>query len=951
MAKLWGTIGQKLGDLLDDLTTPDALRERLARGVAALERGDAADAERSFREVIDQEPDNGRAWQLLGVSLLARERVAEAIDALELAAAKRPNNYALRMSLLEAWLLRGDVGAALDWGHQALGAAGSQQEMARVYRVMGEIHLDGSAWDHAVRELRKAAALGDEEDRELAGLLGQALYHAGDAEEARVWLSVAATAVPPSPEVLLLLCRIDLAADRLDEARQAAARLLEAEPGDPEALLLSARCTLQEGASPEQARQAALALLQIAPEHPGAHELLGDIYLAAGDGAGALPHLARGAELDRSLLQRAVALALEQEEAPELEQLTARLLQDDPDSPLGLAARALISADQRPAQARADLERATFRGESAPTLLVRGLLDLSDGRPDEAAARLEAALRLDPTSGRARRALREAQRQRSGLTGEGDLYPRLPALARLLEAHPALSAHAREVTQVREVFDRPLLICVMGEFNSGKSTLVNALIGEEVAAMGVTPTTATINLLKYGERRQARVIWRDDHEELLAWSEVREFLDGLDAARAAEVRQVELLYPSEELLQVNVVDTPGLNSLVEGHEQTAREVLARADAVIWLFSAQQAGKQTEKEALALLDQHRLKTVGVLNKIDRLSDEELEQIMAHLQDGFGDLVDRLLPVSTRQALQGMLGEDNELLTRSRFPALRQHLEQSLFSRSAEVKRRATSLRLARSLQEAVDTLEERLRAMDEAAAATRELGQRLDVLLDRARLEEEVAQLERAHHAMYRRGTEEVLAFVQPRSWALGNHRAAPADRDFLLGMISDELNGLCGASRWRMEHDVEDLKIGLAAALEPLDRAGEPERLAPLRASLDQLLADRVGLLKEQVYTRYTAFARGWLGGGKVDGFFTGKLPRITLDQETVFDALWDDRVDLGAELIEPLHAWQQELKAALKEHLARLELELELCKVELTQRFLDPLARGLASARDYAPR
>ena len=49
----------------------------------------------------------------------------------------------------------------------------------------------------------------------------------------------------------------------------------------------------------------------------------------------------------------------------------------------------------------------------------------------------------------------------------------------------------------------------MGEFNAGKSSFVNALAGAEVAPVGVTPTTATINVLRYGAARRARVIYHD----------------------------------------------------------------------------------------------------------------------------------------------------------------------------------------------------------------------------------------------------------------------------------------------------------------------------------------------------------------------------------------------------------------------------------------------------------
>ena len=283
MAKLWDTIGQKLGDLLDDLTTPDALREELARGVAAMDGGDPAAAEACFRRVVDQEDDNGRAWQLLGMSLLAQERTAEAIAALELAAARRSGDFELHCTLMEAERRRGDAQAALARANDALRAASGPEEMVRAYRAAGALHLELSAWGHALRELSKAAALCEEVDRDLAGELGRATYHAGDLDQARIWLSMAATATPPQAGVMALLARVLLELGQAAEAGMAVDRLLEQDPQDPEARLLEVRCMLARAEDRERTRQAALALLDELEGRQDVPALLTDLRRTTGE--------------------------------------------------------------------------------------------------------------------------------------------------------------------------------------------------------------------------------------------------------------------------------------------------------------------------------------------------------------------------------------------------------------------------------------------------------------------------------------------------------------------------------------------------------------------------------------------------------------------------------------------------------------------------------------------
>ena len=89
-----------------------------------------------------------------------------------------------------------------------------------------------------------------------------------------------------------------------------------------------------------------------------------------------------------------------------------------------------------------------------------------------------------------------------------------------------------------EAFDRPLLVAVMGEFNAGKSSFVNALCGAEVAPTGVTPTTATINVLRYGDRAgSARRLPRRQRASRCAAADVAALLAALrdEEARADPV--------------------------------------------------------------------------------------------------------------------------------------------------------------------------------------------------------------------------------------------------------------------------------------------------------------------------------------------------------------------------------------------------------------------------------
>ncbi|GIV98350.1 MAG: hypothetical protein KatS3mg057_3007 [Herpetosiphonaceae bacterium] len=130
-----------------------------------------------------------------------------------------------------------------------------------------------------------------------------------------------------------------------------------------------------------------------------------------------------------------------------------------------------------------------------------------------------------------------------------------------------------------------------GEFNSGKSSFINALLGERVLPEGVTPTTDRINVLRYGP---------EPGEEL------------------QEAYLLERVYPSALLREMNIVDTPGTNAIIRRHEELTREFIPRCDLVLFVTSADRPFTESERGFLEHIRQWGKKIVMVINKIDILS---------------------------------------------------------------------------------------------------------------------------------------------------------------------------------------------------------------------------------------------------------------------------------------------------------------------------------------------
>ncbi len=198
-------------------------------------------------------------------------------------------------------------------------------------------------------------------------------------------------------------------------------------------------------------------------------------------------------------------------------------------------------------------------------------------------------------------------------------------------------------------------LVVVGEFNHGKSTFVNALIGETALPVGVTPTTAAIHHLKYAETPEATVVYQSGKRETINFEETRKFAVG-GGSSVDEVDYLEVGYPAPLLKErILLVDTPGVNDLSLQRADITYSYIPRADAVLFLLDAGQILKESERQFLneKLLKASRDKIVFVITKWDILNEEEKKEALAYARTQLANLVKDpvVFPISAETALQG------------------------------------------------------------------------------------------------------------------------------------------------------------------------------------------------------------------------------------------------------------------------------------------------------------
>jgi tetratricopeptide (TPR) repeat protein len=904
---LWSRVQRRLGDLAGELVL-DEYREQLYHAQRLLGGGNVTAAIEVLEALLVAKPDHGQALILLGEARLVAHEPQPAAAAFERARKVRPGDPAALVGHGLALVALARHEAAIAALARAVAeAAGDRAILADAYRGLGIAWRRSGDVDKAIRELRKAVAE-DGEDIDARAALGEALVaDGGPYDEALRHLERAAGADAPPALALYGLGRMSLVESAVAIARERLGRAREIADRDTTPLGAQIRLDVivAQGDAALAERDATrahgffLEALQLEPRNAGLHAKIAATHRSIGNLDAAMASYERALALGGGgpggieVLRAAVDAAIAAGDVLRQARWSSDLLASDPTDVRAIVARGAAMAGSQPDAARALLQLAAARDDvDAHVGLAR--LELA-GDPAGAAGHALAALRVAPHNGAARQLLTEARAAALGQPGQ-DIAELASFLQNAVAPRRELGHLVGEVARAAANLDQPLLVTVMGEFSSGKSSFVNAFIGADVAPTGITPTTATINVVRYGRERGGRIHSAAGALEL-GWDALMTHLRALTPEAARAIDRVEILVPLPQLEKINIVDTPGLNSIQPEHEATARAFIARADAVVWVFTASQGGKASEKRALQSIRDEGKRVLGVLNKADQLSADETREVLGFLAGELGELVETVVPFAARRAIdwkKTRTGDDGN------WSELDRELEQRFFQQARQLKRDGCARALRGVVAEARAVVEaSRARALEAAQAAR--AGR--DELLASARtfagdgVVNERKALSDATTLLYRRAAREVLDLVRPRRLPFSSHSATAADRDYLIALLSSGFDAAIESGRRRVAADLTFRSRLAADAARTLSAALGVDVTGDLQRAAD----DRIGLALSRVFDRARAFLRGYLEGGYVEAFFRNDVPRLELAEDAVYHALVRGAPDLDREIGEPL--------------------------------------------------
>ena len=242
---------------------------------------------------------------------------------------------------------------------------------------------------------------------------------------------------------------------------------------------------------------------------------------------------------------------------------------------------------------------------------------------------------------------------------------------------------------------------IMGEFRRGKSTVINALLGQEVVPADIVPCSATLNYVKWDVNKAAEIYFKDGTVQRVPVEDLSKYVTKITKESekiSGTVEKAIVYYPCQFCQNgVQIIDTPGLND-DERMTMISEKVIPTLDAIIMVIVPDSPFSQGEAEFVRnkVMASDLGRIIFVVNKIDTIDEDDrdrlLDTIRERIQNSvlekmvkiygedsaeYKNTVDKLgqiklLPISARKALKGKLKNNQAFLDDSGYVAFEETL---------------------------------------------------------------------------------------------------------------------------------------------------------------------------------------------------------------------------------------------------------------------------------------
>ncbi|MBZ7972683.1 dynamin family protein [Campylobacter molothri] len=205
---------------------------------------------------------------------------------------------------------------------------------------------------------------------------------------------------------------------------------------------------------------------------------------------------------------------------------------------------------------------------------------------------------------------------------------------------------SKELQEISFSLDKNINIAIIGQFSSGKSSLLNLILKKECLPTGVVPVTFKPTFLHYAKEYFLRVEFEDGSDLITDVENLALYTDQRNEIKKA--KNLHIFAPIPLLKKITLIDTPGLNANKNDTLTTLSE-LKNIHAAIWLSLIDNAGKKSEEEVI----RENLEILGdysicVLNQKDKLNQQELDNVLNYVKKNFSQYFKDIIAISCKEA---------------------------------------------------------------------------------------------------------------------------------------------------------------------------------------------------------------------------------------------------------------------------------------------------------------
>lgn len=267
-------------------------------------------------------------------------------------------------------------------------------------------------------------------------------------------------------------------------------------------------------------------------------------------------------------------------------------------------------------------------------------------------------------------------------------------------------------------------VLILGEFKRGKSTFINALLGQEILPSYAKPTTAIINEIKWGDMRRAVLHFNPDEngsikspqeipiEKIEEYVVIKDGVNKKEAIHTTLYEKVDIFWDLDLCKDgVEIIDSPGLNEN-EIRQKVTMDYLSTVDAVLFVLTCDALASQSEIDVInnTLIKSGHEDIFFICNRFDSIRKKEREDIKKYGISRLAPLTKkgekRVFFLSALQALEGRLDDDLSLVETSGILPLEQDLQDFLIHDRGNIKLLRSAMELKRSIQESRRIIPER-----------------------------------------------------------------------------------------------------------------------------------------------------------------------------------------------------------------------------------------------------